>query len=132
MSSNQPQTNQFKDQLKEAKERFKNSPQTKHIYEAWITFWSQYGYPIKLTTVILVILFVIVTAINFGLNVSRRNQPKTILPEDLPGVSPTKTITRDSELNNLRQTVKDFSVILPDPGAPPVDPEIYIGTPPKN
>lgn len=90
--------------------------------------WQKYGYRIKIGLVIFVVFLIIVLGIRFGSSLARIFAPTPVTPVAIPDVTPIPTTTINSELQKIQTQIKSFNILLPDPAAPAVDPNIYLET----
>lgn len=76
-----------------------------------------------------VAVLVIVFGLLFGSTLGHILRPSPIIIPDLPTITPTVTETVPSSFDPLREQVRQFSGVLPDPAPPAVDHNINLQPP---
>lgn len=118
-------------QKQEFVEQAKKNPQLMELLEEIQSFWSKYGFKIKLILIGILILTIVVIGIRVGSNVAGLFRPSPATPPEIPNITPTQESITQTELQRLKEEIKEFETLLPDPAPPPVDENIYIQTDPS-
>jgi hypothetical protein len=113
-------------QKKDLIEQAKKNPQLMELVEETQGFWSKYGFKIKLALVGIIVLIVVVLGVRLGSNLAGIFRPSSATPPEIPDITPTVESTTQTELQNLKEEIKEFETLLPDPAPPPVDENIYL------
>lgn len=78
---------------------------------------------------VVIAVLVIIFGLLFGSTLGRILRPSPIVIPDLPSITPTVVDAVPSSFDSLRNQVRQFSGVLPDPAPPAVDHNINLQAP---
>ena len=117
---------QIKKQYQDFISQAKKNPQLMDWIAQLKNFWVKFGFRIKLIFTGFIVLIIVLLGIRFGSTLASIFRPPPVSPPPLPNITPTPTIKINSELENIRDQLQNFPILLPDPAVPPVDPDIHL------
>ncbi len=133
MSSNNKKT--IQQQLEEARayiHKLVNSPPLNYYTPKIVFFWIRYGFHVRLTVLLILILSLTIFGVNFGLNLSKSQRMPIVTVPALPTLAPPTLSPASSKIRDLQKDIQVFSTLLPDPAPPSIDEGISLRKELKN
>lgn len=115
--------------IEQIKRQLTSQPQIQELLVKMRAFWLVYGLKVKIGAGILGILLLVIIAIQIGGNIAGLNRPLDRQPAAIPTVATSPEQMKVSVFAQLKEQIKAFSPLLPDPAPPGVDPNITLKAP---
>lgn len=106
--------------------RLVNSPPLNYYTPKIISFWAKYGFKIKILMISIFVFLILYLGISLGRSLSKTATVPQYEPPPLPTIVAPSIVPIKSEFFALKETIKSFSTLLPDPAPPTIDEEISL------